>query len=71
MPIMDGYEASAAIRKGGTSNRIVPIIAVTAHALQGDEARCLAAGMTDYITKPIFKVSLARAMSVVHRASDS
>ena len=67
MPIMDGYEASAAIRKSGSSNQSVPIIAVTAHALHGDEARCLAAGMTDYITKPISKASLLRVMSAVTR----
>ncbi len=71
MPVMDGYEACAAIRQSDSSNRSVPIIAVTAHALQGDEARCLAAGMTDYVTKPISQASLARAMSAVHRGPSS
>jgi CheY-like chemotaxis protein len=62
MPVMDGYEAAAEIRK---SNLIVPIIAVTANAMRGDEQRCLAAGMTDYLTKPISKESLSRAMSAI------
>ncbi len=62
MPIMDGYEATAAIRKSGNSNRSVPIIAVTAHASQGDEDRCRAAGMSDYLTKPISKESLRQVL---------
>ncbi len=69
MPVMDGYEATAAIRKGGLVDRSAPIIAVTAHAMRGDEERCLEAGMTNYITKPVSKADLIRVLSTLNASS--
>nr|WP_281358250.1 ATP-binding protein [Pseudoalteromonas caenipelagi] len=55
MPIMDGYTTTEAIRagKGGELYRSVPIVALTASAMDGTEERCKSAGMNDYVTKPI------------------
>jgi two-component system sensor histidine kinase/response regulator len=59
MPEMDGLEATAAIRsREKISGRHIPIIAMTAHALKGDEERCLQAGMDAYIAKPIRSAEL-------------
>jgi CheY-like chemotaxis protein len=54
MPEMDGFEATRLIReKEKASGTHVPIIALTAHAMQGDKERCLACGMDGYVPKPI------------------
>jgi CheY-like chemotaxis protein len=61
MPEMDGLEATRRIRDSGLNTRI---IAMTAHALEGDRADCLQAGMNEYITKPINMEELRKALKV-------
>jgi CheY-like chemotaxis protein/HPt (histidine-containing phosphotransfer) domain-containing protein len=64
MPEMDGLEASRAIRnpRSAVRNHRIPIIAMTAHAMQGDRERCLEAGMNDYVAKPVDPQALAEAL---------
>jgi two-component system, sensor histidine kinase and response regulator len=63
MPGMDGFEATAAIREAEKlTGKHIPIVAMTAHALKGDQDRCMAAGMNGYVSKPICSMDLFAVM---------
>lgn len=67
MPGMDGLETARRMKAAWKSGAAVPIVAVTASAMQGDREACLAAGMSDYLAKPINMTNLA---AVVERWTD-
>jgi DNA-binding response OmpR family regulator len=68
MPEMDGLEATRRIRQLGALGRAVPIIAMTANAMQEDRRRCLEAGMNDFVAKPIDSSELLRKIAAHCRA---
>jgi two-component system sensor histidine kinase/response regulator len=72
MPVMDGYEATRAIRAREHGARRIPIVALTADAIKGTEETCLAAGMDAYLTKPVVKLDIDRILQkfLGRRASD-
>ena len=65
MPEMDGYEATCIIRRQGSKalNPGIPIIAMTALAMQGDREKCIQAGMNDFIAKPVKRRDLAEMLA--------
>jgi len=73
MPLMDGYEATRQLRRvaAGSRNSNIPVIALTAHALATDRAKCMEAGMNDYLTKPIDPNRLQQALAKVLPSADT
>jgi CheY-like chemotaxis protein len=63
MPIKDGWQATEEIRQMAGPNKMTPIIAVTANAMKGDREKCMAAGMDDYISKPVDRKRLQEVLS--------
>jgi PAS domain S-box-containing protein len=63
MPVMDGYETTRKIRQHEAAGKRIPIIALTAHAMKGADNECRAAGMDDYLSKPIDREQLQKTLA--------
>jgi CheY-like chemotaxis protein len=72
MPVMDGFETIAAIREHErTSGGHLPVVALTAHTMDGDAERCLRAGMDAYASKPIIAANLQTVMQSVLKSREA
>jgi CheY-like chemotaxis protein len=71
MPNMDGYDATAELRRRENAGHHTPVIAMTANAMAGDRDRCLAAGMDAHISKPMPRQELIDALHTWIPATDA
>ena len=70
MPVMNGYDATKAIR-ANPKTRNLPVIALTANAMKGEDEKCRAAGCTDYLAKPYSKDQILNAIQMLIRRQDA